>query len=104
MNVRVAANDRPLDLGDVVAERGDVDHLAGVLVALGIEGVDVAHAAAHEQEDDRLGPRQEMRQVQRRILNLPRLRPKRAHRRAEEPAAGQVKHAPTRDFSTRIER
>ena len=42
-------------VGDVVAEADGVDQLARVLVVLRIEGIDVADAAAHEQEDDRFG-------------------------------------------------
>jgi len=42
---------------DVVGFGDNLDQLAGVLVVLGIEGVDVADAAAHEKEDDGLGLR-----------------------------------------------
>ena len=56
LNVRRHGDHRPLHLRDVVAEADGVDQLAGLLVVLGIEGVDVADAAAHEQEDDRLRP------------------------------------------------
>ena len=50
-----AGDHRPLHLGEVVAEADGIDQLAGPFVVLGIEGVDMADAAAHEQEDDRLG-------------------------------------------------
>ncbi len=50
-----AGNHRALHLGEVVAEADGIDELARALVVLGIEGVDVADAAAHEKEDDGLG-------------------------------------------------
>ena len=65
----------------VVAEADGIDQLAGVLVVLRIEGVDVADAAAHEQEDDRLGLGLEVRpQVSAResSVRLPTSRPGRA--------------------------
>ena len=50
-----AGNHRALHLGDVVAKANGIDELAGVLVALRVERVDVADATAHEEEDHRVG-------------------------------------------------
>ena len=53
-----AGDDRPLHFRAVVAEPHRVDERTGPLVVLGIERVDVADAAAHEQKDHRLGLRE----------------------------------------------
>ena len=52
-----AGNHRALHLGEVVAEADGVDELSRVPVVLGVEGVDVADASAHEEKDDGLGLR-----------------------------------------------
>ena len=87
MKVRRQGNHRPLHLRDVVAEADGVDQFAGPLVVLGIERVDVADAAAHEQKDDRLGLGREMR-PELHFLNLAVGREHGAHGDAEESAAG----------------
>ncbi len=46
-------NDGPLHLRVVIAESNRIHDFAGVFIVLRIEGVDVAHATAHEQIDDR---------------------------------------------------
>ena len=56
-----AGDHRPPHLRQVVAEPDRVDQLARPLVVLRVEGVDVADAAAHEQEDHRSRPGREMR-------------------------------------------
>ena len=57
----MAGNDRTLHLGQVVSESNRVDQRARPFVSLGIEGVDMADPAAHEQENDGLDARGEMR-------------------------------------------
>src|SRR5580765_391282 len=52
-----AADHRALHFGEVVAEADGVDEFSGVFVVLGIEGIDVADAAAHEKEDNGPGLR-----------------------------------------------
>ena len=49
------------------AQIGEIHHLPVVLgePRLVVEGVDVAHAALHEEEDDALRPRREMRRLRR---------------------------------------
>ena len=85
----LAGDDRPLHLRQVVAESDGVDQFAGPLVVLGIERVDVADAAAHEQENDRLGLGREVR-AEAQLRDLAGLRPQRAQRQAEKAAAGLV--------------
>ncbi len=55
-------NDRTLHLGQVVSKSNRVDQRARPFVSLGIEGVDMADPAAHEQENDGLDARGEMRE------------------------------------------
>ena len=92
-----AGNDRTLHLRDVVAEADGVDQLAGVLVVLGVEGVDVADAAAHEKEDDRFG----FFIAGQTRVELSILGPKRAQRRPEErPLIDE--HMAARNLAARI--
>ncbi len=50
-----AGDDGALHLRNIVAEADGINELARVLVAFRIEGVNVADAAAHEEEDDCVG-------------------------------------------------
>ena len=99
----LAGNHRPLHLRQVVAEADRVDQLAGPLVVLRIERVDVADAAAHEQEDDglRLGREDAARAAASGIS--PASAQNAAQRDAEEPAAGSVEKATPRDPAAGIE-
>src|SRR4051794_38851948 len=44
----------PAHFGKIVAKADHVDELAGPLIILGVERVNVADSATHEQKDDRL--------------------------------------------------
>ena len=88
-------NHGPLHGRVVVAEADGIHDLAGVLVVLGIERIDVAHAAAHEEEDDGLGVR---RARQAGVLHqLALLREKRTERGAQESGGGLEQKAAPRD-------
>src|SRR5262245_58870365 len=50
-----ATYNRALHLRHVVAEADGVDQFAGVLISLGVEGVDVADAAAQKEKNDGIG-------------------------------------------------
>ena len=91
-----------LHVGDVVAEPDHIDHLPGPLVVFGVEGIDVADAAAHEQEDDRLGSRGEVRGGAT-AFNFTGLCPERPHCDAEESAARLVEEFSPGDASAGIE-
>jgi hypothetical protein len=47
----VAGNNRAFHFGKVIAEADSIDHRPGPFIILGIEGIDVADAAAHEQKN-----------------------------------------------------
>ena len=95
-----AGNDRASHGGEIVPESNSIDELARVFVPLGIEGIDVADAAAHEQENNRLRTRLEMR-AENRLLELARLRPETAHGNAQKAAARLEQKVPARDAAAR---
>ena len=77
-----------LHLGNVVSEADSIDQFTSVLVAFGVKSVDMTDAAAHEEEDDRVGFLA-ARQIR---IELAVLRPKRAHRSAQKSADGLLEH------------
>jgi hypothetical protein len=97
----MAGDDRPLHFREVVAEPDRVDQFAGPLVVFGIERVDVAHAAAHEQEDDRPCTGRKVR-PNRGFVDLARFCPQGTHRQPKKTASRPVKQAPPRDSSAGI--
>ncbi len=98
----LAGNDRPAHFGQVVSEAYHVDQLAGPFVIFGIESVDMANAATHEQENDRFRLGRKVRSEQR-VGNLAGFGPDTTQRGSEEPAAGLVQKSPPRDAAAGIE-
>ncbi len=87
-----------LHLRDVVAEADGVDQFAGVLVALRIESIDVADAAAHEKKDDRIG----LFITGQTGVELAVFGPKRADGPAQKGADGLLKQVAARNQAARI--
>jgi hypothetical protein len=56
-----AGDDRPFHWRQVVAETDRIDKFSRPLIVLGIERIDVAHPAAHEEENYGFGARFEVR-------------------------------------------
>ena len=89
----VAGDHRALHGGQVVSETHGIHQLAGMRIALRVEGVDVADSTGHEQEDDgsRLGS--EVRPHDG-IGDLAGLGPQAAECDAEKSAAGPEQEPP----------
>ena len=89
----VTRNYRSLHGGQVVSETHGIHQLAGMRIALRVEGVDVADSAGHEQEDDgsrfgsEVGPHNG-------IGDLAGLGPQAAECDAEKSAAGPEQEPP----------
>ena len=77
-----ARNDRPSHGSEVVAKTNGVHQRPSPFVVFGIERIDMADAAAHEEIDDRLSSSGEVRQLS--VLDFSLRRPECAHRRAHE--------------------
>src|SRR6187551_2282102 len=81
-----AGNHRTFHRGLVVAKANGIDEFPGPLVVLGIERVDVADPATHEEKNDRPGFRDVVR-TDDSLLDFARLRPESAERQPQESAA-----------------
>ena len=97
----LARNDGPAHLCQIVAEADDIDHLARPFIVLGIEGVDMADAAAHEKKDDGFHLGREMG-AKEGIGDLAGFGPEAAQRDSQETAAYLMKELATRDSAARI--
>src|ERR1043165_2310079 len=97
-----AGNDRTLHRRQIVTKSNRIDELAGPLVILGIERVDMTDSAAHEEENDRPGLRG-MRGTEDCVLDFAGLRPYPSEGHAQKPAAELVDETATGQPSARID-
>ena len=97
----MAGNDRPLHFRKVIAKPDRINQFAGPFIVFGIKRIDVADAATHEQENDRLGLGLQLR-LKNDILYLPRFRPNRSHCQPKKAAPRLVEQPTPGNSSTGI--